>query len=340
MVSWFYRWVFLSGLLVPPVLPCKDQVAARPVFIDGHAQGTTYHIVYYAADSLVTKGQIDSILDKIDYSLSLYRPNSLINTFNSSPSGIRIDDHFIKVVKRSLEVYADTHGIFDITVKPLVQVWGFGVTPITQLPDSAQILDILKCVGSGLIHLRKDRLVKDKPCVSIDVNGIAQGYSVDVLADFLEGHMIRNYLVELGGEIRVKGRKLPGADKMRIGIETPANDDFEARPLQRIIAPDSGAITTSGNYRKSYLAGTKRISHLIDPKTGYSIDNELISVTVYAKDAITADGYDNALMGMGLKGAFSFLEQRKEMGAYFIYHRPDGSVADTSTKNFPVFLAQ
>ena len=133
----------------------------------------------------------------------------------------------------------------------------------------------------------------------IDVNGIAQGYSVDMLANLMEAYGINNYVVELGGEIRVKGRK-PGNEKMKVGIESPVSAERDLGMMQRVLVIDSGAITTSGNYRRYYESEGKKISHLLDPKTGYSISNELIAVTVFAEDAITADGYDNALMVMGL----------------------------------------
>ena len=308
--------------------------------LSGYGQGTTYHITYYSAAGQVSSKQVDSILSEIDSSLSLYKSYSLINKFNNSASGVTVDDHFKRVVKRSVEIFCHTQGVFDVTVKPLVQAWGFGVKPISAWPDSARVNEILQYVGSDKIHLKGHKLIKDDPAVQVDLNGIAQGYSVDLLAEFLEKKNIRNYLVELGGEIRIRGRKQPGGQLMQIGIEAPDDNQFESSPVKRIIALDKGAITTSGNYRKFHMAGNKKISHLIDPKTGYSINNELISVTVYARDAISADGYDNALMGMGLKNALTLMEKRKEMGAYFIYHKPDGSVADTATAYFPEFTVQ
>lgn len=309
----------------------------KPFRISGFAQGTTYQVTYYATDTLVYKRQTDSILTKIDSSLSIYKPYSLISRFNVAEKEVKIDGHFHAVVKRSLEIFRDTRGAFDITVKPLVQVWGFGVTHVSEVPDSAKIRSILTCVGSEKIHLNKMLLVKDKPCVQIDVNGIAQGYSVDILAGFLENKGIQNYLVELGGEIRVKGRKQPSGNLMSIGIESPPEESDKA-PLEKIILLPGGAVTTSGNYRKYYQSGNKHISHLIDPESGYPVQNELISVTVWAADAITADGYDNALMGMGLDKAMSFVEKNKKIEAHFIYHKKDGLIADTASAGFYKFM--
>lgn len=283
---------------------------------------------------MASKEQVDSILQVIDSSLSIYKPYSRIVAFNNSQSGITIDEHFRKVVEKSLDTYKQTNGLFDITVLPLVEAWGFGAKGFQKVPDSATIRSLLSCVGSKFLQLKKDELIKLRPCVKIDVNGIAQGYSVDVIADFLERKGISNYIVELGGEIRLHGKKLPESTSFKIGIEAPSDEDPEFAPIEKIITADSGAITTSGNYRRYYESNGKKVSHLMDPRTGYSVKNELISVTVYAKDAITADAYDNALMTMGLDVALKFVENRKDLAAHFIYHLPGGNVGDTASSRF------
>jgi thiamine biosynthesis lipoprotein len=312
----------------------NDDADLSAFYISGYAQGTTYHITFFAGDSLVLKRQIDSLLDNIDSSLSIYKPYSVISRFNSAAEGIQMDAHLNKVVRRSLEIYKATEGISDITVFPLMDLWGFGPQHASTAPDPLQVRSAMACVGSDKIHLRDNWLLKDKPCVKIDVNGIAQGYTVDVVAGFLESKGIKNYIVEVGGELRVSGRKYPGGAIMQIGIEAPAQNSFEASVIEKIVHVDHGAITTSGNYRKYYEINGKKISHLMDPRTGYPFQNELISVTVYAKDAITADGYDNALMGMGLQKAFAFLRQHPELEAYFIYQRSGGEIRDTATAGF------
>ena len=285
-----------------------------------------YHITYYATDSLLTQSEADSVFNSLDSSLSLYKPYSLINAFNNSQKGIVIDKHLERVVSKSLEVYAATNGAFDITVWPLVNAWGFGIKKIDDVPDRKEIDSIMPCIGSDKIQLRGGFLAKQLPCVNIDVNGIAQGYSVDVMAELLESKGIMNYMVEVGGEIRVKGRK-------KIGIESPADDAFITAPVRTILSIDSGGITTSGSYRKYYESNGKRITHLIDPHTGNSIQNNLISVTVIAKDAMTADAYDNALMVMGLEKALQFAPT-KNLEAYFIYRTKQGTLADTATAGF------
>lgn len=313
-------------------------ITPRPLWqkiqINGAAQGTTYHITYYAPDSSITRSQIDSILNKIDTSLSVYNPQSLITRFNNSAGGIVMDNHFKAVLQQSLRTWQQTGGIFDVTVLPLVQAWGFGPKKTDHLPDSAAIRQLMTCVSSKYLQIKGNRLLKRKPCVKIDVNGIAQGYAVDVLAAFLEAHQIYNYLVELGGEIRIKGHKQPGNEKMKIGIEAPGEDDFGMSMMQKILAVDEGAITTSGSYRKFYESEGKKISHIIDARTGWPAQNELVSVTVFAKDAMTADAFDNALMVMGLDKALQWVEKRKDMAAHFIYRTKTGAVADTASSRF------
>jgi thiamine biosynthesis lipoprotein len=172
--------------------------------------------------------------------------------------------------------------------------------------------------------------------VQIDPNGIAQGYTVDQLAGLLESRGIKNYLVELGGEIRVRGRKFPSGEKMSIGIEAPGDDPLFP-VLQKRVYMESGAITSSGNYRRYLEADGERITHLLDPHTGYPIQNELVSVTVMAPDAITADAYDNALMAMGLEKAMDWVESRPDLAAFFIYRAHD-QIRDTMSARFKQFL--
>jgi len=313
----------------------------RAFHLAGFAQGTTYAITYYAADSSVRRADVARQLAEIDQSLSLYRPGSLINQFNAAPRGVVADQHLRLVVRQALRVYHDTGGLFDATVAPLVQAWGFGpYPPPSAAPTPALIRALLTSVGSEKLHLLGDSLVKDLPTVQLDLNGIAQGYTVDVLAALLEGRRIRDYLVELGGEIRVRGHRWPSGERLRVGIERPDTSAFAAVALQHVISLAAGGVTTSGNYHKFRRVGALRVSHLINPKTGYPFQNELISVTVVAPDAVTADAYDNALMGMGLRQALVFLRQRPALQAYFIYQRPDGTAAEAATPGFQRLLLQ
>jgi FAD:protein FMN transferase len=321
----------LIGLLL--TVFCTPPDGRKPYELSGFAQGTSYHITYYASDSLFTQYQADSVFASLDSSLSLYKPYSLVNAFNRATGSLVMDAHLQRVVSRALEVYKVTAGAFDITVWPLVTAWGFGLQRVSSLPDSAGIAAIMPCIGSDKLRVNGNILHKQSPCLQLDVNGIAQGYTVDVLAAMMEARGITDYMIEVGGEISMKGRK-PGNKKMSIGIEGPGDTPFEASLIKKVIYPDSGAVTTSGSYRKFYESNGRHITHLLDPRTGYSVSNGLVSVTVFAKDAMTADAYDNALMVMGLEHAMRFANRNKEIEAYFIYRSKQGIISDTATAGF------
>ncbi|MGF1925220.1 MAG: FAD:protein FMN transferase, partial [Bacteroidia bacterium] len=280
----------------------KDNHRLREFKISGYAQGTTYQITYYAKHEYVKKAVIDSIIKVIDQSMSLYVPNSLINNFNKSTSGTLVDFHFMEVYQRAKAIFKDTDGRFDVTVAPLVQLWGFGPHKIVAFPDSALIKQSLLRVGMEHLKSSGRMLRKDHPNVEVDFNGIAQGYTVDLIWKHLRSFNITGFMVEVGGEIRVYGTK-PDKQLFKIGVEGPTNKELSTQGFKHILQLKKGAITTSGNYQKYKMNGNQRISHLINPKTGYPLKNEMISVTVFAKDATTADGYDNALMGMNAKEA-------------------------------------
>ena len=313
-------------------------VELRKFLVTGYAQGTTYHITYYANDSLVTKFQLDSIFASIDSSLSLYKPYSLVNRFNQSKNGLVVDQHMKMIVNKAIETFKQTNGVFDITIYPLTEAWGFGVKKVNTTPTATKVKSLKACVNSNLLSWTGNKLMKKKTCVKLDPNGIAQGYTVDVIADFLENKGVRNYLVEVGGEIRMKGKKYPENELMKVGIELPGENDFENSILQHVISLDSGAVTTSGSYRKFYESKGKKISHILDARTGFPVQNELISVTVIAKDAITSDAYDNALMAMGLKKALEFVKKRTDLSAHFIYRVKNGVIKDTASAEFYRFL--
>ncbi|WP_158829235.1 FAD:protein FMN transferase [Mucilaginibacter lacusdianchii] len=299
--------------------------------LNGYAQGTTYSIVYYAADSLISLKQTDSLLQRFDESVSLYLPGSLICKFNRSVKGIRVDQHFQRLVREAIKIHRETDGLVDPTVKPLVDAWGFGAIKASHTPDSNEVKKLVKNVGLKYISLKGNFLYKTRPNIQLDLNGIAQGYAVDLLANLLERQHIKSYLIELGGELRIKGTK-PGNQPFTVGIEGISG--FDAEPMRKVIEPPDGAITTSGNYRKQHEAGGKPISHLMNPLTGYPVNNEMISITVYAQDAVTADGFDNGFMAMGLKRTLAYLAKHKNMGAYIVYRKADGSIKDTTTMSF------
>lgn len=335
-VKWKLKLILSIHLILIILVSCgsRKSQSYSQFQISGLAQGTSYSISYYADEAKISSQSIDRKIQELDSSLSIYKPYSLINKFNNSETGIDMDDHLYKVVQRSLKIWKESDGVFDISILPIVEAWGFGVKRHNTKPSDEEIKKALSCSGSDKLRIHGRRLIKDIPCLRIDVNGIAQGYSVDVIADYIESKGIQNYLIEIGGEIRVKGRKQPGNKIMRIGIEQPSNDKDAEAGIQKIIEVKGGAITTSGNYRKYIQNGSKKLSHLMDPKSGRPIDNELISVTVRTRNAMSADGYDNVLIGKGIEKAFAFLKKHKGLEAYFIYQDEKGQIKDTASVGF------
>lgn len=287
----------------------------QPKFIiDGQAQGTSYRIQYYGPNSIVSKPEIDSVLNVIDRSMSLYDNQSLISAFNKADESVELDDHMANVVRRSFDLNRMSNGAFDITVMPFVGLWGFGPNRIDAFPQSQTIDSILQFVGMDKLVLDGNTLIKKDKRVQVDLNGIAQGYSVDVISQFLDSRGIESYLVELGGEIKVKGYKEANVP-FEIAIESPQNAKYSNVVLQLT----DKAVTTSGNYRRAFDLEGRRIHHHINPHDGYPIQNNVASVTVIAPTAMDADGYDNVFMAMTPEDGVNLANKLEDIEIYIIY---------------------
>lgn len=333
------KWLLISFPIIIICLASLSFQGARQnnFKIKGRAQGTSYQISYYHSNEVVSKYQIDSILERIDYSMSLFRPNSLISQFNKSPKAGKLDMHFLNVMQNAFLINKDTKGIFDVTVEPLLDAWGFSVIKRDSLPTKKKINTLLPLIGMDKIKIDGNRLIKEQAAVQINVNGIAQGYTVDVLADFLKEHGIRNFFIELGGEIRAEGRK-PDNSQFMIGIEGPLTEGVNNVGIKHRIYLEDMAVTTSGGYNQFVRKDDKQYIHILNPTTGFPIESDILSITVLAKDAVTADGYDNALMAMGMKEALKFLHSRPEIDAYIVYRTSDRIVQDTMTNGFKAII--
>lgn len=303
--------------------------------INGLAQGTSYTISYYASNQQINKSEIDSILQQIDSSLSLYKPYSIINQFNQNPHGIKIDQHLYSVAKKAIEISAATNNTFDITCKPFIQLWN-NQSNAKRPPDPAQIKNIQKFVGTHHLRLTKDSLIKKNPNVQIDCDGIAQGYSVDKIAEWLKQKNIQHFLVELGGEIFACGHP-PNKSAWNIAVQAYADQTYQNNSSDIMIS--DCAVTTSGSMSKFKKIGTKYYSHVFNPKTGNPLQTKIISVTVLAKDAMTADALDNALMVMGVAKAMNWLIKHPNVGVFIQYLDKQGAVQKISNEFFRKKLA-
>ena len=295
-----------------------NQSTLETIRLAGRAQGTTWQISFLSENNSTYKEAIDSIFRRIDSSLSTYLPVSIISRINKNEE-VLADEHFVNVFRKSIEVSENTNGLFDVTVAPLINAWGFGFTNKGKV-DSTTIDSLLQFVGYKMVRLEGRKLIKQHPSSMLDFNAIAPGYTVDLLCTYLESKGINNYLVELGGEVRAKGKKQSNQN-WTIGIDQPNETAVEGRPLKAIIKLENKALATSGNYRKFYIEGGKKYTHIIDPHTGYPAKHHLLSATVIAGDCSTADAYATAFMVMGLEKSKEFLATHKELSleVFFIY---------------------
>ncbi|MDP4223653.1 MAG: FAD:protein FMN transferase [Bacteroidota bacterium] len=291
----------------------------------GYAQGSTYSIIFENNGKLIAqdlKTETEKILHRFDMSLSLYVDSSILCKVNRNEDVV-LDSFFTEAFRKSAEITKLTDGAFDITVGPLVKAWGFGPDEHKSFTESKRD-SLLRLVGMDKVSIVSGKVVKADPRMNLDFNAIAQGYSVDVIAGFFNSLGIRSYLIEIGGEVRVKGVK--GGLRWRIGIDRPEdNNMLPGNDLQAIINLKNRSLATSGNYRKFYIENGIKYSHTIDPHTGYPAKNQLLSATVLADKCATADGIATACMVMGKDKTIDFLRLHPEYDAFLIYSDDKGN---------------
>ena len=300
--------------------------------LDGQAQGTTFHIVYKDDQARDFSMAIDSLFRAMDQSMSLWKPKSVINRINENDPEVIPDIHFTHVFRKAHEIAEATDGALDVTIGPLVNAWKIDAQEDAPFPDSTMIDSILTYTGYQKVHMAEGKLVKDDPRIQLDFNAIAQGYTVDIISSFFEAQNISHYLVEVGGEVRVKGVN-PENRHWQIGIDKPI-ENSSWRMLQTSLPLDNLSLATSGSYRKYREQFGKKLSHVINPKTGYPANHSLLSVSVLANDCTTADGYATAFLVMGLEKTMRYAEEHN-IQVYCIYADQDGEFAVRATPDFP-----
>lgn len=294
---------------------------------EGAIFGTMYHIKYESPEAL--DAEIEATLQRVDESLSAFNPESTLSKINDGSSALT-DEMLHEVLSRSLEVSRSTSGAFDVTVMPLVNVWGFGFKK-GGMPTPSEVDSICKFVGFELISLKGDSLVKKDSRVMIDCGAIAKGYGVDCVARMLRKHGVRNYMIEIGGEVVTKGKN-PTGEKWRIGVSKPIEgSDPLGGELQKVLELTDRAVATSGNYRNFYVKDGHKYAHTIDPRTGMPVAHSLLSATVMAPDCATADAYATAFMVMGIEEAKVLLAEHKELRVFFIYEDSEGKMREYDT---------
>ncbi len=294
----------------------NNDVEYKKIVKTGEAQGSYYAITYYDSLNRDFGFQIDSLLKAFDQSCSNYQAESIISKVNRNEQVI-LDSLFMGNFIMAEMVSRETYGDFDITVRPLVELWGFGLKN-QQSVSKEQVDSILKFVGYKNIRLEDSIIIKTDSRISLDYNAIAQGYSVDVMSKFLESKGIKYYLVDIGGELFARKTKI-GGEPWKVGIERPTDSAEYGENLSAIIRIKDKGMATSGNYRKFYIKDGIKYAHTINPHTGYPVQHSLLSATVIAPNAGLADAYATAFMVMGVDKAKLVLARHPELEVYLIY---------------------
>lgn len=315
-------------------LSCQQKPSGY-IYNEGRVFGTFYHFTY--DDAVGDKhNEITALLESFNRSLSTYDTSSTISRFNKGELNVVADPFFTKVFNSAIVISEKTYGAFDMTVAPLVNVWGFGFKKMDAV--TPQLIDSLKqFVGMQFLSIENGVLVSKKPGIMLDASAIAKGYGVDVVAAFLKSQGIKNFMVEIGGEIVTSGVN-PKGNLWRIGIDKPIDDpSVQNRELQMIIQLSGKALATSGNYRNFYEKDGKKYAHTIDPRTGYPVQHSLLSATIVAADCMTADAYATACMVLGLDESMALIESLPNIEACFIY-QGHSALNVTYTSGFGQFL--
>ena len=291
-------------------------------FIEGEAQGSTYHIKYISGNNENLQPAIDSILKVIDESMSTYKPDSDISKINAGDTSVVVDKHFRKVFEASQQIWQESEGLFDPTVGVLVNAWGFGKQKIDDkdLPTDEKIAELKKYVGFNKVQLTdNNHIKKEYPEILFDFNAIAQGYTSDVVADFLNSKGIKNYIVEIAGEMFLKGKNTIENKAWTIGVENPIKP-LDEKELITTIQFENQGLATSGNYRKVWTdSNGRKYVHSINPITGRATQSDVLSATVVAPSTMYADGYATMFMVMGMEKSKDFLAKHPNLAVLLVY---------------------
>lgn len=302
----------------------------QPFYLQGEAQGTTYQITYFDSLERNYTSEILGLLVDFDASVSLWDKNSILSRTNRNDPNVSVDSIFLACFKRAKTLWELTEGAFDPTVLPLVTAWGWGPTP-GDGHSKAQIDSMLAFVGFSKVKLDGNKVVKQDPRLQLDFNAFAQGYSVDLVAGFLENHGVFSYLIEIGGEVRA-GNCPPNELAWKVGLESPLDNKISKNPELVRVNLVSCSVATSGNNRKFFEEDGIRYAHHLDPKTGYPAKNNLLAVSVFTQDCMDADALATGILVMGYKKAMRFLKKHPEVQVILVYSDSNGEQCVFSSK--------
>ncbi len=316
--------VFFYVFFVVTFLSCQQEKKEELTRLQGNVFGTTYNIIYKS--KVDYQQPIDSLFYNFNNSLSTYIPNSIISKVNKNDSTIVVDAYFIEAFNKAKKIHSETNGYFDPTIGSLIDAYGFGSGAENINLTSEEITGLLKVTGFDKIQLKNKKIEKATE-IQFNVNAFAKGLGIDVIGRFLESKEVNNYLVEIGGEIRARGKK--STDKLwKVAIDDPNSDG--TRSASKIIELDNQSMATSGNYRKFKLNDNgEKIVHTINPKTGLAKESNLLSVSVISKgDCADVDAYATAFLAMGLDETKAFLEKRSDLKVVLLFSDENGEVKE------------
>lgn len=284
-------------------------------------EGTVFHTVYHIKYRTTRGPLTDKIaaeLRAFDASLNPFNKESILARVNRNEE-VEVDDWFVTVFNRAMDVAERSGGLFDVTAAPLINLWGFGYEQKDSV-SPAVIDSMLRFVGYRKARLDGRRVVKDDPRLQLSFSAIAKGYACDVVAEMLEREGVEDYMVEIGGEVASRGMNARG-ECWRIGINKPEDDTTGVKNDMQEVVELCGrrGMATSGNYRNFHMHDGKKVAHTIDPRTGYPSQQNILSATIVAPDCMTADAYATAFMAMGLEAACLMAESVPEIAYYVIY---------------------
>mgnify|MGYP000873070111 CR=1 FL=1 len=309
------------------LVSCETENKTETINFEGFVFGTTYHITLNTDKKIEYQKSIDSLFFLVNKSLSTYIPASDISKINSGDSTIVVDDLFVEVFQKSKRIYKETDGYFDPTVGNLVNAWGFGPNQPKEDLDSLEVQKMMQFVGLEKVQLKNRTVKKQFQEIYLDFNSIAKGFGIDVIGRFLEKKNVQHYLVEIGGEIRAKGKNNKG-NFWKVAIEKPNTDGSQS--FQTAIELVNESMATSGNYRKFRItkAGKKYV-HTINPKTGFAKESNLLSASVIASsDCADVDAYATAFMAMGFEKTKEFLKTHKKIKVVLMYLDKENSIRE------------
>ena len=306
---------FLVILIVGTILIIRQQHSMPYQQCSGVIFGTTYHVTYQYDEDL--QAEVVDKLKEVDAALSMFNERSTISKINNNQA-VEPDKMFLDVFQLAQQISKDTHGAFDITVAPLVNLWGFGFKH-AQEPTKHAIDSLRQFVGYQKVSYDGKTIQKQDPRIMLDCSAIAKGYGTDVVARLMDEKGVKNYLVEIGGEVVTRGiseKRVP----WKIGVTKPTDDSLHiGNELQTVLNVTDKAMATSGNYRNFYYKGGRKYAHTINPKTGRPVQHNILSATVLCNQCAKADAYATAFMVMGLDKAREVLERNPDLMVYFIY---------------------